>query len=309
MIRGPPCSTPLYSSAASDVYKRQGLEGNITRECGQVANVIGQALEFERNSTNRLPARGLVNARERLNGPAECARVSDDSIPSNRLSDEHRSAALRTLEQTLDAAVLVAEHYFQRKHLFAVRMESKVTGLNDPGVHWADSDLVNFVAVDDVKREILAVLRSHGPCARRMIGRMATQRLERRMPLRNRAALFRYLALKAARLPARGRQRGILLGNQRAGRAQQSAVIISEHGAETKCPSVFGDAEQRHDAPASADRARYRGSEILHLEERNVGHADTPSIINGQERSGAHGATPPSNCAARASESCRGGGM
>ena len=107
------------------------------------------------------------------------------------------------LEQTLDATVLVTQHYFQRKHLFTVRLESKVTGLDDSGVHWADTDLVNFVAVDDVKGEILAIPRSQRPCARRMIGRMATQRFERRMPFRDRAALFGYLALEPTRLPAR----------------------------------------------------------------------------------------------------------
>src|SRR5660398_146410 len=32
MIRRPPRSTPLYSSAASDVYKRQGARG-VTQEC------------------------------------------------------------------------------------------------------------------------------------------------------------------------------------------------------------------------------------------------------------------------------------
>ena len=31
MIRRPPRSTPLYSSAASDVYKRQHLEGKVLR--------------------------------------------------------------------------------------------------------------------------------------------------------------------------------------------------------------------------------------------------------------------------------------
>ena len=32
MIRRPPRSTPLYSSAASDVYKRQPLRRNVTIE-------------------------------------------------------------------------------------------------------------------------------------------------------------------------------------------------------------------------------------------------------------------------------------
>ena len=45
MIRRPPRSTPLYSSAASDVYKRQVQEHpELTHHLRELAGVLGQAL-------------------------------------------------------------------------------------------------------------------------------------------------------------------------------------------------------------------------------------------------------------------------
>jgi hypothetical protein len=285
------------------------LVRSIAGERAQVADMIGEALELERDSTNCLAARRFVTACEGLDGAAECARMSDDGIAGNGLGDENRSAALRALEQPLDATVLIAKHYFQRKNLFAVRLESKMTGLDDTGVYGANSDLVHFIAVDDVKRENFLLPRSESPPARCVIGRMSTQRLQRRMALRNRTALFGYLALEPRRLMARDRQRGIFLTNEGAGHAQLRTIIIGDDGADTQCLRILGHTKQRNDSPPGGDRGRQSRSKLLRFMYRYVGNVDTPSIVNAEERWSAHGAMPPSNCAARARESCRGVGM
>src|SRR5674476_1703635 len=40
MIRRPPRSTPLYSSAASDVYKRQGMSRAVVERCGELGAAV-----------------------------------------------------------------------------------------------------------------------------------------------------------------------------------------------------------------------------------------------------------------------------
>ena len=44
MIRRPPRSTPLYSSAASDVYKRQKIDQNTKRLWGMNRSLINNAV-------------------------------------------------------------------------------------------------------------------------------------------------------------------------------------------------------------------------------------------------------------------------
>src|SRR5665647_3797294 len=56
MIRRPPRSTPLYSSAASDVYKRQGAVSTFTEE---TETVVVELLEGAAALAQALERRGL----------------------------------------------------------------------------------------------------------------------------------------------------------------------------------------------------------------------------------------------------------
>src|SRR5660398_100364 len=62
MIRRPPRSTPLYSSAASDVYERQAADGaRYTSPQGVLDALIGR-LSFDPLEFTRLSARDQVTA-------------------------------------------------------------------------------------------------------------------------------------------------------------------------------------------------------------------------------------------------------
>src|SRR5207249_4568826 len=80
------------------------------------------------------------------------------------------------LEQSLHAAVLVAEHDLEEQHLLAVRLKPEVPRLDDAGVYRADRDLVHLVASDLKKGVRLAVHRARPATGRQVILGMPAQR-------------------------------------------------------------------------------------------------------------------------------------
>ena len=70
--------------------------------------------------------------------------MTDDRVARDRFGHERGAVERKRLQQALDAAVLIAEHDLQEEHVLAVRLEAKVSGLDDPRVHGSHGDLVNL---------------------------------------------------------------------------------------------------------------------------------------------------------------------
>ncbi len=123
-------------------------ESRIVAECAEVAEVIRDALELERQRTQHQPSARHGDGRhvlERLAvGPRERhARVSRDAR-GEAVSVQDRQLG----EAPLDALVHVAEALLEPQHLLADHGEAEVAGLDDAGVHGADGNLVHAVAFD-----------------------------------------------------------------------------------------------------------------------------------------------------------------
>ena len=72
-----------------------------------------------------------------------------DASCRRRASPCSGSSAVGPADQgALDAAVLVAERDLEVEHVLAVALEAEVARLDDAGVHRADRDLVDLLALD-----------------------------------------------------------------------------------------------------------------------------------------------------------------
>ena len=95
-IRGPPRLTQGRSSAASDVYKRQGVE---VHNPELVIATLGDQAQFELELTIER-GRGYVSAAQNRNEDAEVGRIPVDSIYSPVLKVTYRVEATRAGERT-----------------------------------------------------------------------------------------------------------------------------------------------------------------------------------------------------------------
>src|SRR5213592_3000519 len=116
--------------------------------------------------------------------------------------------------------MLVAEHDLEKQHLLAVRLKPEMAGLDDSGVHGTDGHFMHFVSANLMKGVRLAIGLLDVTTGRKVIWRMAPQRLEPRVPVGNHAALLGELALECVGLWARRRKRGIAIPDEGARRTQ-----------------------------------------------------------------------------------------
>src|SRR6185503_13564651 len=166
------------ATQAGEICRRR-MKGHVALQRSPTTEMIGQPLELQRDATNRLRSWSLPASGERLDRAAGRARVADHRIAGDRLRNQRRALPIRRLEQSLDAAMLIAEHDLQRKHLFTVRLKAEVTRLDDPRVHGPDRYLVHFFSGHLVERVCLAVSGPGAPSHGRVVRRVAPQRLER----------------------------------------------------------------------------------------------------------------------------------
>ena len=143
-----------------------------------------------------MPDRGV--ARERLH-------VVDGALV--RATDEH----------PLHAAVLVTERYLQMKDVLAVALKAEVSGLDDPGMHGADSDLVHLFAFDpeeihDTRRH-RSVVRVRPAVVASPVGGVKADSFQPGVPQGPHTPLLGHLAFKPVRLRTVGSQRRIGVSN------------------------------------------------------------------------------------------------
>src|SRR5439155_20440164 len=70
--------------------------------------------------------------------------MARSGVAGDRLREMDASLVGPAAHRLFDAAVLVAEHDFQMEDALAVTVEAKMPGLDDPGMHRANRDLMYF---------------------------------------------------------------------------------------------------------------------------------------------------------------------
>jgi hypothetical protein len=231
-----------------------GLVRHIPRQRAQVPHVIGKPLQLERDAADALRPRALLTARQRFDRATVRARVRDHRVPRDGLRHQHRALSRETLEQSLDAAMLVPEHDLEKEHLLAVRLEPEVTRLDDACVHRSHRDFVHLLALHAVERIRCSIVRLEVPTGRRMVGRMTPDSLEPRMTLGNHAALLGQLALEPRRLRTGRCERWVACAGHGRERGQLAALVVGENRQHSKPAVIFGHPEERDDPPLRGDR-------------------------------------------------------
>ena len=166
-----------------------GQKRHVVGQRAEVAGVVRQPFQFERDGPQPLRAQRRFRAGERFEDGRVSRRVADGRVAGDGFHLAHRRAMRPARERLLDAAMLVAERDFQMQHFLAVALKTKMARLNDARVNRPDRDFVNLAAFHAEKisvRRMVAVLPAHG--------------FQPRMAFGHEAVLFPDFALEQMRL-------------------------------------------------------------------------------------------------------------
>ena len=127
--------------------RRRGQKRDVVGQRAEVAGVVGQAFEFERDGPQPLRAQRRLGPGEGFHDGRVGGGVGDGRVAGHGFHLAHRRAVRAAGERLLDAAMLVAERDFQVQHFFARALEAEMARLDDAGMDRADGDFVNLAAV------------------------------------------------------------------------------------------------------------------------------------------------------------------
>src|SRR6185437_9345570 len=288
---------------------RGGLIGHVPRDRSQIANVIGETLQLEGDTADTLRARRLARAAERFDRATVGTAVADRRIARDRLGDDRRAYRAGGFQQSLDAAMLPPQHDFEKQHVLAMCLNTKMPGLNHSRVHGANRHLVNFLSLDMEECIFRGIEHDVRPTTRPMIGQMPAQRLEPGMAHRQHRALLGDFPLEDMRLRTVRRERGILLAHEGGRRIELAVRIVRQDGDEACHLVTLAQAEERDDATSAGNRVGHRFAEPINGFQGNGAERHGATIAQLRGDGGGHGASPPSAVAALASACCSGAGM
>src|SRR6185312_12855284 len=149
----------LAQGAAVRVHQ---AEGRVVADCADVANVVGEPLEFGHQRPQPLGARRRLDIQRRFERAGEGDRVGHRRVAAGASREPRGVVDGCASHPGLQASVHVAQPLLQADHRLAGRGEAEVSGLDDPGVHGPDRNAVQAFA--------LGVEEPVGRALRRLLG-------------------------------------------------------------------------------------------------------------------------------------------
>src|SRR6266446_2523948 len=266
--------------------RRRGEEADVPGGCAQVARVIREALQLERDRAQRLAAGCRARTSQGLQVLTVRARVSHGRVAGQRLGVMD-AALVRSADQCrLQTAVLIAERDLQMEDLLAVTLEAEVPRLDHARVHGSDRDLVYFLSLDAIEVGH-AALRVHpgrpAPGVAAAPRRMETDRLEPGMAFGLHAPLLGDLALEQVRLGALRRHRRERLADHLRPRSLERARRVVGEDQHELDLFASGSPEKRGNALAALRRFDRLLPERLEREQRHLvaGNGDAVEQLHG----------------------------
>ena len=122
-------------------------ERRVVADRADIAEMIGDAFELRHDAAQHGGARRDVDAERRLDGAREREAERDGRIPRHPRHDARRPGEVDAGQEAVDALVHVAEPLLEPRHRLAIGREAEMAGLDDPGMHRADRNLMQAVAV------------------------------------------------------------------------------------------------------------------------------------------------------------------
>src|SRR5258708_34182735 len=172
-------------------------------------------------------------------------------------------------ECSFNPPMLVAKRYLQMKNIVAVALDTEMAGFDDSRMHGPYRDFVNLGS--GYREEISD---TGDWCWRqsvaRPVGRVKSNRLQPRMPLRMNLPLLGDLTLEPMSLRAFERQARVRLGHFCSEDREATGGRIRQHGDQSNILILCRHPEQRRQRAGAAHRGENRGSELGNREIGNV---------------------------------------
>ncbi len=139
---------------AQELREPEG-EARVVAERAEVAEVVGDALELERERPQPRGARRQLDRAHLLERPAVRPRAGDGRVAGHAGGEAMPLEDRQIGEASLDALVHIAETLLEPEHLLANDREAEMTRLYDAGVHRTDGNLVDPVPRDPYERIVV----------------------------------------------------------------------------------------------------------------------------------------------------------
>jgi hypothetical protein len=142
-----PVGRRQYAFAENTAMGVDQRESSVVADCTEIAEMIGDALELRHDAAQHGGPRRSVEAERRLDGTREREAERDGRIPRHPRHDARCPGDIDAGQEAVNALVHVAEPLLEARHGLAIRRKAEMAGLDDPGMHRSDRNLVQAVAV------------------------------------------------------------------------------------------------------------------------------------------------------------------
>src|SRR6185369_5730803 len=240
----------------------------------EISGMISEALKLQGDAAHHLGMGRDTSPGKGFDGHAVSLAMTDAGVPGNCFHLVH-GLRVRSADQGLfNAAVLETEGDLQAEDLFAMALETEMPRLDDPGVHRPHRHLVNLIPLDPVVRHD----SRQEPVAVKVVpkgaflaeGSVEPDRLNPRVPLRRKEALFGDLPLKKVQLRAIRCKRREGIGDFCPGNSDASVGLGGENTKQLGA-TVARYPEVGRDTPAALYRIKYPLKEVITAGRRKPG--------------------------------------
>ena len=126
-------------------------KGRIVADGADVAEMIGDPLQFRHHAAQHGGARRNVNRERRLDGAGKRKAERDRRVPGHPRHHPCGRGEIDIGQESVDPLVHIAEPRFQPRHRLAVGGEAEMAGLDDARVNGTHGDLVKPMALHGQK--------------------------------------------------------------------------------------------------------------------------------------------------------------
>ena len=135
-------------------------EADVVGQGAEIGGVVVEPFEFDEQGPQPVRFVGQFDAERVLDRQAVGERMRGGGVAADPFGEVDRAGGGPALEEFLEAAVHEPQPRLQAQHRLADDGEPEVAGLDQPGVHGADRDLVHPGSFDGEEREAARSVRT-----------------------------------------------------------------------------------------------------------------------------------------------------
>ena len=144
--------TAQHALAQHAAMGQHDAERGVVADRPEIAEVVGNPLEFRQHAAQPHGARRRLDAQRRFHRARERQAIGNRAVARRAAGEARGVLECRAMHQALDALVRVAEALLEPHHRFAIGGEAEMARLDDAGVHRPHRNLMQAVALDRQER-------------------------------------------------------------------------------------------------------------------------------------------------------------